>query len=92
MLKNITAPFQAIPAAHSKDSMIRILGLNHQSSSHLSDQLYLQGIGQPSVSLALSVWSYAWQLGQHKHLSTTQRYFDVNKSKLRGAIELIKSP
>jgi hypothetical protein len=25
----------------------------------------------------------------HKHLSTTQRYIDVNESKLRGAIELI---
>jgi integrase/recombinase XerD len=28
-------------------------------------------------------------LARHKHLSTTQRYIDVNESKLRGAIELI---
>jgi integrase/recombinase XerD len=28
-------------------------------------------------------------LARHKHLSTTQRYIDVNGSKLRGAIELI---
>lgn len=28
-------------------------------------------------------------LSRHKHLSTTQRYIDVNESKLRGAIELI---
>ena len=27
-------------------------------------------------------------LARHKHLSTTQRYIDVNESKLRGAIEL----
>ena len=29
-------------------------------------------------------------LARHKHLSTTQRYIDVNESKLRGAIELIQ--
>ena len=29
------------------------------------------------------------KLARHKHLSTTQRYIDVNESKLRGAIELI---
>jgi len=28
-------------------------------------------------------------LARHKHLSTTQRYIDVNENKLRGAIELI---
>ena len=28
-------------------------------------------------------------LARHKHLSTTQRYIDVNESKLRSAIELI---
>ena len=28
-------------------------------------------------------------LARHKHLSTTQRYIDVNESKLRGAIEWI---
>ena len=28
-------------------------------------------------------------LARHKHLSTTQRYIEVNESKLRGAIELI---
>ena len=28
-------------------------------------------------------------LARPKHLSTTQRYIDVNESKLRGAIELI---
>jgi integrase len=28
-------------------------------------------------------------LARHKHLCTTQRYIDVNESKLRGAIELI---
>jgi len=28
-------------------------------------------------------------LARHKHLSTTQRYIDVNESKLLGAIELI---
>ena len=28
-------------------------------------------------------------LARHKHLTTTQRYIDVNESKLRGAIELI---
>jgi len=29
-------------------------------------------------------------LARHKHLSTTQRYIDVNENKLRGAIELIQ--
>jgi integrase/recombinase XerD len=28
-------------------------------------------------------------LARHKHLSTTQRYIDINDNKLRGAIELI---
>ena len=28
-------------------------------------------------------------LARHKHLSTTQRYIDMNENKLRGAIELI---
>ena len=29
-------------------------------------------------------------LARHKHLSTTQRYIDINDNKLRAAIELLK--
>lgn len=28
-------------------------------------------------------------LARHKHLSTTQRYIDINDNKLRAAIELL---
>jgi integrase/recombinase XerD len=28
-------------------------------------------------------------LARHKHLSTTQRYIDLNESKLRKAVELV---
>jgi len=30
-------------------------------------------------------------LARHKHLSTTQRYIDVNENALRNAIELIEA-
>ena len=47
--------------------------------------------GNLSLNWLIEVLMHDWFrcLARHKHLSTTQRYIDVNESKLRGAIELI---
>mgnify|MGYP001596785031 FL=1 len=54
------------------------------ASSHSGRRQFVTQLADKGINARL-----VQVLARHKHLSTTQRYIDVNESKLRGAIELI---
>jgi integrase/recombinase XerD len=54
------------------------------ASSHSGRRQFVTELADKGINARL-----VQVLARHKHLSTTQRYIDVNESKLRGAIELI---
>ena len=54
------------------------------ASSHSGRRQFVTNLADKGINARL-----VQVLARHKHLSTTQRYIDVNESKLRGAIELI---
>ena len=54
------------------------------ASSHTGRRQFVTQLADRGINARL-----VQVLARHKHLSTTQRYIDVNESKLRGAIELI---
>ena len=56
------------------------------ASSHSGRRQFVTKLADQGINARL-----VQVLARHKHLSTTQRYIDVNESKLRGAIEIIKS-
>ena len=55
------------------------------ASSHSGRRQFVTQLADKGINARL-----VQVLARHKHLSTTQRYIDVNESKLRGAIELIQ--
>jgi integrase/recombinase XerD len=54
------------------------------ASSHSGRRQFVTELADKGINVRL-----VQVLARHKHLSTTQRYIDVNESKLRSAIELI---
>ena len=54
------------------------------ASSHTGRRQFVTQLADRGINARL-----VQVLARHKHLSTTQRYIDVNESKLRVAIELI---
>ena len=56
----------------------------HGASSHSGRRQFVTQLADRGINARL-----VQVLARHKHLCTTQRYIDVNESKLRGAIELI---
>ena len=63
--------------------LYKIAGIDG-ASSHSGRRQFVTQLADRGINARLVQVS-----ARHKHLSTTQRYIDVNESKLRGAIELI---
>lgn len=63
--------------------MYRLAGIEG-ASSHSGRRQFVTELADKGINARL-----VQVLARHKHLSTTQRYIDVNESKLRGAIELV---
>ena len=63
--------------------LYKIAGIDG-ASSHSGRRQFVTQLADRGINARL-----VQVLARHKHLSTTQRYIDVNESKLRGAIELI---
>jgi len=63
--------------------LYKIAGIDG-ASSHSGRRQFVTQLADRGINARL-----VQVLARHKHLSTTQRYIDVNKNKLRGAIELI---
>ena len=55
----------------------------HGASSHSGRRQFVTELADKGVNARV-----VQALARHKHLSTTQRYIDINESKLRRAIEL----
>ena len=56
----------------------------HGASSHSGRRQFVTELADKGVNARV-----VQALARHKHLSTTQRYIDINDSKLRKAVELI---
>jgi integrase/recombinase XerD len=54
------------------------------ASSHSGRRQFVTDLADKGINARL-----VQALARHKHLSTTQRYIDINENKLRAAIELI---
>ena len=54
------------------------------ASSHSGRRQFVTKLADQGINVRL-----VQSLARHKHLSTTQRYIDLNENKLRSAIELI---
>ena len=63
--------------------LYKIAGIDG-ASSHSGRRQFVTQLADRGINARL-----VQVLARHKHLSTTQRYIDVNESKLRDAIELI---
>lgn len=56
----------------------------HGASSHSGRRQFVTQLADKGVNARV-----VQALARHKHLSTTQRYIDINESKLRKAVELV---
>lgn len=56
----------------------------HGASSHSGRRQFVTELADKGVNARV-----VQALARHKHLSTTQRYIDINDSKLRKAVELV---
>jgi len=56
----------------------------HGASSHSGRRQFVTELAEKGVNARI-----VQALARHKHLNTTQRYIDVNESKLRKAVELL---
>jgi integrase/recombinase XerD len=63
--------------------LYRLAGV-HGASSHSGRRQFVTELADKGVNARV-----VQALARHKHLSTTQRYIDINDSKLRKAVELI---
>ena len=63
--------------------LYKIAGIDG-ASSHSGRRQFVTQLADRGINARL-----VQVLARHKHLSPTQRYIDVNESKLCGAIELI---
>ena len=75
--------FTAQTVANLLKRIYQLAGIDG-ASSHSGRRQFVTQLADRAINARL-----VQVLARHKHLSTTQRYIDVNESKLRGAIELI---
>jgi integrase/recombinase XerD len=54
------------------------------ASSHSGRRQFVTNLADKGINARV-----VQALARHKHLSTTQRYIDINDNKLRAAVELI---
>jgi integrase/recombinase XerD len=91
-VSNRTAPllFSAKGGGFTAQTIVNLFKRLYQlagidgASSHSGRRQFVTQLADRGINARL-----VQVLARHKHLSTTQRYIDVNESKLRGAIELI---
>ena len=53
-------------------------------SSHIGRRQFVTNLADKGINARV-----VQALARHKHLSTTQRYIDINDNKLRAAVELL---
>jgi integrase/recombinase XerD len=92
-VSNRTAPllFSAKGGGFTAQTIVNLFKRLYQlagidgASSHSGRRQFVTQLADKGINARL-----VQVLARHKHLSTTQRYIDVNENKLRGAIELIQ--
>ena len=62
----------------------KMAGIDGASSHHSGRRQFVTQLADRGINARL-----VQVLARHKHLSTTQRYIDVNENALRNAVELV---
>ncbi|WP_286131798.1 site-specific integrase [Roseobacter sp. AzwK-3b] len=83
----ISFPYRTLkssaPPRSLREDIYRAVGLK-DASSHSGRRTYITRLANKGVGVRLLA-----ELAGHSHISTTQRYIDVNAEQLRAAVELL---